>query len=262
MIDIMISMEDLNVVFGKARTAVHAVKNVSLNIAKGQSFGLVGESGSGKSTILRSIVRLCPIHSGQVKIDGIAVGKRRKKAELKRMQMVFQDPFGSLHPRHIINDVLKDPLHIHKFDNIEDRIVKMLDQVGLGPEFRYRYPHQISGGQRQRVAIARALILEPEILLLDEPTSALDVSVQAEILNLLMELREASDLTYLMVSHNLSVVGHMCNRIAVMNKGKIVEEISDKQLFSGDFQQDYTRQLWVASKGYDIDKIKMFKNYE
>lgn len=257
----MISLQGVNVVFGKAVSAVHAVKDASLHVAGGQSYGLVGESGSGKSTVLRAIAGLCPVSSGTISIDGTVVGPKRAKSQLRRMQMVFQDPFGSLHPRHTVNEILEEPLRIHGFGDVEDRITRMLAQVGLDTRFRFRYPHQISGGQRQRVAIARSLILEPEILLLDEPTSALDVSIQAEILNLLVELRETSGLTYLMVSHDLSVVGHMCDRISVMNKGKIVEEISDRQLFDGNFAEDYTRQLWVASKGYDADAIRRFRDF-
>ena len=257
----MVRLRGVNVTFGKAASPVHAVKDLSLEIAKGQSYGLVGESGSGKSTVLRAIAGLCPASSGTIEIDGSVVGSRRSKSQLRRMQMVFQDPFGSLHPRHTTNEILKEPLQIHGFKDADDRIEEMLNKVGLEPNFRFRYPHQLSGGQRQRVAIARSLILEPDILLLDEPTSALDASIQAEILNLLLALREESNLTYLMVSHNLSVVGHMCSRIAVMNRGKIIEEISDDQLFSGDVEQGYTRQLWVASKGYDPEAIDGFRDF-
>lgn len=257
----MISLQDVSVVFGKPKSPVHAVDGVSLEIAKGQTYGLVGESGSGKSTVLRAIAGLCPVSSGTIEVDGSTVGSTRSKSQRKHLQMVFQDPFGSLHPRHTVNEILKEPLRIHAFDDIEGRIVQMLQQVGLATHFRFRYPHQLSGGQRQRVAIARSLVLEPDILLLDEPTSALDVSIQAEILNLLMDLREARDLTYLMVSHNLSVVGHVCSRISVMNKGKVVEEISDQQLYRGDVQQGYTRQLWVASRGYDTDAIEQFRDF-
>ena len=257
----MINLQNVDVTFGKAASRVFAVKDVSLKIAEGQSYGLVGESGSGKSTVLRAIAGLWPISSGSIEVGGKPVGPKRSKSQLRRIQMVFQDPFGSLHPRHTVNEILKEPLAIHKFGNIGDRVNEMLDKVGLGPGFRFRYPHQLSGGQRQRVAIARSLILEPDILLLDEPTSSLDVSIQAEILNLLTELRRTANLTYLMVSHNLSVVGHVCSQIAVMNKGNIIEEISDDQLFSGDVQHGYTRQLWIASKGFDLDAIEQFRDF-
>ena len=148
------------------------------------------------------------------------------------------------------------------FEDFDERVVKALEEVGLGREFRFRFPHQLSGGQRQRIAIARALILEPRVVLLDEPTSALDVSVQAEILNLLVRLRADHGLTYLMVSHDLAVVGHLCKRIAVMNRGIIIEEMSDEQLRTGEMSEDYTRQLWVASKGYDLDELDKFVDFE
>jgi peptide/nickel transport system ATP-binding protein len=165
--------------------------------------------------------------------------------------MVFQDPFGSLHPRHTVDRALAEPIAVHGLADAEARIRRALDEVGLGPSFRFRYPHQLSGGQRQRVAIARALVLEPAILLLDEPTSALDVSIQAEVLNLLVELRRARALTLVLVSHNLAVVGHMCGRLAVMNAGRIVEELTVDQLRREAPREAYTRQLLRASRGYD-----------
>ena len=232
MADDMIAVQNLCVTFGHGRTQVDAVRNISFHVARGDAFGLVGESGSGKSTVLRAIARLIPDWTGSISIDGTELSHRRDRATARRMQMVFQDPYGSLHPRHTVNDILSEPLQIHRLDRHEPRILKALEDVGLGVELRFRYPHQISGGQRQRVAIARALILEPEIMLLDEPTSALDVSVQAEILNLLSRLRVEHGLTYLMVSHNLAVVAHLCERIAVMNRGRVVEELTAGQLRS------------------------------
>ena len=166
------------------------------------------------------------------------------------MQMVFQDPYGSLHPRQTVDSILREALIIHDFDNQDDRILKAIADVGLSLQHRYRYPHQLSGGQRQRVAIARALILSPSILLLDEPTSALDVSVQAEILNLLARLRQAYDLTSILVSHDLAVVAHLCSRIAVMQFGRIVEVISAGDLREGKAQESYTRELIAASRGF------------
>ncbi|MCL4126325.1 UNVERIFIED_CONTAM: hypothetical protein GTU68_011007, partial [Idotea baltica] len=222
--------------FGRARDRVDAVKSATFDVAQGESFGLVGESGSGKSTILRAITGLAPTWSGIIKVEGQSV-----------LQMVFQDPYASLHPRHSVDQVLGETLHLHGFKEIDDRVVKLLDDVGLGQKFRFRYPHQLSGGQRQRVAIARALAPEPKLLLLDEPTSALDVSVQAEILNLLADLRQEHKLTYLMVSHDLSVVGHMCDRLAVMKDGEIVEVMNVTELRALQASHPYSQQLLQAS---------------
>jgi peptide/nickel transport system ATP-binding protein len=220
----MIHVADLSVTFGHGRNAVQAVRGISFQVAEGESFGLVGESGSGKSTVLRALTGLNPDWSGRIEVAGQAQGARRDKAFYKSLQMVFQDPYGSLHPRHTVDRILAEPIAIHRLGETEERILKVLEEVGLGPRFRFRYPHQLSGGQRQRVAIARALILEPKVLLLDEPTSALDVSVQAEVLNLLARLRRERGLTYVLVSHNLAVVAHMCEGLAVMNHGLVVED--------------------------------------
>ena len=258
----MIEVEDLNVIFGHGQAQVHAVSGVSFSVERGQAFGLVGESGSGKSTILRAIARLTPDWTGSIRVNGETLGRRRDRATARHMQMVFQDPFGSLHPRHTVNDILSEPMEIHRMDNRDARIGQALKDVGLGIELRFRYPHQISGGQRQRVAIARALILEPEILLLDEPTSALDVSVQAEILNLLARLRAERNLTYIMVSHNLAVVAHICERVAVMNRGRFVEELTAEQLRAEKSKTDYTTQLILASKGYDREVARQIVTFE
>lgn len=251
----MIDIKDLNIHFGKGASAIHAVRDASFSVADGESYGIVGESGSGKSTILRALAGLIDTWTGDMFVDGQNLTRSRDKSARKLLQMVFQDPYGSLHPRRTVNDTLREPLTIHGFDSVDERIVKALEEVGLGKEFRFRFPHQLSGGQRQRIAIARALILEPRVVLLDEPTSALDVSVQAEILNLLVRLRAAHGLTYLMVSHDLAVVGHLCSRIAVMNRGAIIEEATDEDMRTGDMKHAYTRQLWVASKGYDAEAL-------
>lgn len=243
----MLDIEGLNVWFGTARDRVDAVKAASFSVAEGESFGLVGESGSGKSTILRAITGLAPTWSGRIAVQQTALTGKRPKAFFKTVQMVFQDPYASLHPRHSVDQVLGETLHLHGFRDIDARVVKLLDDVGLGAKFRFRYPHQLSGGQRQRVAIARALAAEPTLLLLDEPTSALDVSVQAEILNLLSDLREAQRLTYLMVSHDLSVVGHMCDRLAVMKDGEIVEIMDVAALRRMEAQHPYAQHLLQAS---------------
>ncbi len=241
----------LNVVFGEAEDRVHAVRDASFSVQAGETFGLVGESGSGKSTVLRAIAGLNRDWSGHLLIDGVEQKAERSLGSFKDVQMVFQDPFGSLHPRHTVDRVLAEPIAIHKLSGAEARILSILRDVGLGPEFRFRYPHQLSGGQRQRVAIARTLMLDPRILLLDEPTSALDVSVQAEILNLLKRLKKEHGFTFILVSHDLSVIAHMCDRLAVMNAGRIVEEMSIGQLRAQRFDHPYTRQLLSASLGYD-----------
>lgn len=244
-----IDINGLNVWFGDYDERVDAVKNANLSVPKGGSFGLVGESGSGKSTILRAITGLAPTWSGGMNILGEELGKTRSRDFYRNVQMVFQDPYASLHPRHSVDQVLSETLSLHGFTDIDTRIAKLLDDVGLGPSFRFRYPHQLSGGQRQRVAIARALAPEPQILLLDEPTSALDVSVQAEILNLLTDLRAEHDLTYLMVSHDLAVVGHICTEIAVMQLGEIVETLSVENMRALKTNHPYTRHLLESSLG-------------
>ena len=240
----------LTVHFGSRENPVWAVENLDINIQKGESFGLVGESGSGKSTVLRAICGLVPIHNGKLRIDGEELKYPRSKSFYQRVQMVFQDPYGSLHPRHTVDRTLNDPLAIHKLDRREYRIGKALDEVGLDESFRFRYPHQLSGGQRQRIAIARALILQPKILLLDEPTSALDASIQAEVLNLLDRLKAERGLTYLMVSHDLAVVSHMCDRLLVMQFGRSVELLDKSSLRDQSPRQQYTMNLLEASKGF------------
>ncbi|AXI47855.1 ABC transporter ATP-binding protein [Sulfitobacter sp. SK012] len=243
----MLTVENLSVWFGGGRDRVDAVRHASFHVERGASFGLVGESGSGKSTILRVIMGLVPNWSGAISVDETPVAKKRQKAFYKTVQMVFQDPYASLHPRHSVDQVLGETLHLHGFRDIDARVVKLLDDVGLGAKFRFRYPHQLSGGQRQRVAIARALAPEPSILLLDEPTSALDVSIQAEILNLLTDLRSEHRLTYVMVSHDLSVVGHMCEHLAVMRDGEIVEIMDVETLRNAQARHAYSQELFAAS---------------
>jgi peptide/nickel transport system ATP-binding protein len=257
----MIEVEGLNVAFGRGRDAVRAVREVSFRVAEAESFGLVGESGSGKSTVLRALCGLNPHWSGRMTVDGKALAPKRDKAFFKLVQMVFQDPYGSLHPRHTVDRILSEPIAIHGLSEPDRRISQALEEVGLGPRFRYRFPHQLSGGQRQRVAVARALILEPRILLLDEPTSALDVSVQAEVLNLLQRLKRERELTYVLVSHNLAVVAHMCGRLAVMNHGAVVEELSVEQLKTATPSERYTQQLLTASLGYDRAAVDRFEDF-
>jgi peptide/nickel transport system ATP-binding protein len=258
----MIGIENLNVSFGIGPRTVHAVRDVSCRVDSGESFGLVGESGSGKSTVLRALSGLNPDWTGRMTVAGETLQRRRPKSFHKRVQMVFQDPYASLHPRHTVDRILLEPLAIHGLDERERRVLQALDEVGLGPRFRYRFPHQLSGGQRQRVAIARALILQPSVLLLDEPTSSLDVSIQAEILNLLWRLRRERGLTYVLVSHNLAVIAHMCDRLAVMNAGRIVEQLDVVSLREGDFAHAYTRQLFEASRGYDREAADRFVTFD
>ncbi|WP_020594471.1 ABC transporter ATP-binding protein [Kiloniella laminariae] len=248
--DATLEISNLDVFFGQGMERLQAVKDVSFSVAKGGSFGLVGESGSGKSTVLRTISGLVGDWKGTININGKSMDYRRDRAFYKTIQMVFQDPYASLHPRHTIDRTLSEPLILHGVGDRDDRVDQALLDVGLGTAFRFRYPHQLSGGQRQRVAIARALMLEPEIMLLDEPTSALDVSVQAEILNLLADLRQNKNLTYLLVTHNLAVVAHMCEDIAVMNRGEIVEVMSVETMRKAEPQHPYTRELLLASEGY------------
>src|SRR5262249_51248773 len=181
----VIDIADVTVSFGSGTYRIDAVRGVSFNVASGEAFGLVGESGCGKSTLLRAIAGLQDMAGGTIALAGHNVGAKRSRADRRLVQMVFQDPYGSLNPTHTVDRILSEPLAIQGLDNVDRRIEQALGEVGMGSQHRFRYPHQISGGQRQRIAIARALIMEPKILLLDEPTSALDLSVQAEILNLL-----------------------------------------------------------------------------
>jgi len=233
-----------------------AVADTSFQVEPGGSFGLVGESGSGKSTVLRAICGLAPLAAGSVKLLGEAAGadtvlpRPGSKPFRRLVQMVFQDPYGSLHPRQTVDRILAEPLAIHHMSDAEARIERALDEVGLGTGYRFRYPHQLSGGQRQRIAIARALILEPQILLLDEPTSALDASVQAEVLNLLEDLRRRRGLTFVMVSHDLAVVTHLCERLMVMQRGQTVELVSSADLAASRVSHPYTRNLMEASTGF------------
>jgi peptide/nickel transport system ATP-binding protein len=250
----LIRVRDLRVTFGSGDRLTRAVDGVSFTVEQGEVFGLVGESGCGKSTILRALSGLNPDWQGEMAIGAHDLGHRRTRAEALAMgrlvQMVFQDPYGSLHPKHTVETALLEPIRIHGLDQPARRIERVLTEVGLSPAFRYRYPHQLSGGQRQRVAIARALILSPRVLLLDEPTSALDVSVQAEILNLLSEIRRIESLTYILVSHDFGVIAHMCQRLAVMNHGVILEELTVPDLVAGRMAHAYTRELYEASAGY------------
>ncbi len=242
-----VSIRDLSVSFG----AVKVLHEVSLNVAPGECFGLVGESGSGKSTILRCASMLNENWTGTVRIGDQDIRQMPVRDRCRTLQMVFQDPYGSLHPRHSIRSALEEGLRVNGIGERAERMALAMRDVGLPVDFLDRYPHQLSGGQRQRVAIARALILEPDVLFLDEPTSALDVSVQAEVLNLLVRLQQEKGFTYLMVSHDLAVVDHMCDRFAIMQHGHIVEILPREAITEGTATQPYSRELIGASLEYE-----------
>jgi oligopeptide/dipeptide ABC transporter ATP-binding protein len=227
---------------------LRAVDGVDLDIAKGEALALVGESGSGKSTFALALAGLRPPDRGEILFSGRSLSKRRSSADQRRIQMVFQDPYSSLNPRLTVGSMLRELIRVHHIvpaGQADAYCKEMLTLVGLGPEAMKAFPRQFSGGQRQRVAIARALVLKPDVLVADEPVSALDVSVQATVLNLLGDLRSELGLTLLLISHNLAVVRHLCDRVAVMYLGRIVEVAPTEQLFS-DPRHPYTRGLLAA----------------
>jgi peptide/nickel transport system ATP-binding protein/oligopeptide transport system ATP-binding protein len=235
--------------------AIRAVDGIDFDVHAGETFGIVGESGSGKSTTARLIARLLDPTAGEVWFDGRNITSLRGsclKLLRRELQMVFQDPYSSLNPRRTIGSIVAEPLAIHRVE--PDRAARrravheLLDMVGLNPEHYNRYPHEFSGGQRQRIGIARALALGPKLLIADEPVSALDVSIQAQVLNLLGDLQRRLGLTLVFISHDLSVVRHMCDRIAVMHDGKIVETASNQELY-GSPRDPYTRELLAAIPG-------------
>ena len=236
---------------GRPSGILRAVDGVTFDIERGQCLGLVGESGCGKSTAARTIIGLHRATSGSVRLGGeelVGLGRRAWLPYRRRIQMIFQDPYASLDPRQTVASILAEPLHIHHMGKPRDRKLRamaLLEAVGLNPRHINRYPHEFSGGQRQRIGIARSLALEPEVLVCDEPVSALDVSIQAQILNLLGELKERFDLAYLFIAHDLAVVRHICDSVAVMYLGKVVEHASRDQLFESP-RHPYTQALLSA----------------
>ncbi|EOS58567.1 ABC transporter ATP-binding protein [Paenibacillus barengoltzii] len=245
--------------FGKSQQFVKAVDDISFTVHRGETFGLVGESGCGKSTTGRSLLRLIEPTGGKVIFEGediTALSPEALRRKRKDMQIVFQDPFSSLDPRHTVQRILEEPLIVHGAGNAKERkqmIDRLIDVVGLTQSHLQRYPHQFSGGQRQRIGIARALSLQPKLIVADEPVSALDVSIQSQVVNLLQDLQEEFGLTYIFIAHDLSVVKHICDRVAVMYLGRIVE-IADKNKLYSSPQHPYTQALLSAVPQPDPDK--------
>ncbi len=239
------------IIFQRVVGQVRAVDGISFSIERGQTMGLVGESGSGKTTIGRTIVRLYKPTAGNILFDNkdlATLGGEELRQMRQRVQMIFQDPYASLNPRYTIGSLIAEPMHIYKVASraeIHERTAELLHVVGLRPEYIDRYPHEFSGGQRQRIAVARALSINPEFVIADEPVSALDVSIRAQVLNLLQRLQQQFNLTYLFVSHDLSVVRHVADRIAVMYLGKIVE-LSDRDELYAAPKHPYTKALLSA----------------
>ena len=249
----LVEVQDLTVKFGSKRHPFTAVDRVSFHIFQGETFGLVGESGSGKTTIGRAIIRIHPTAGGKILYDGRQINGRISRQldqeVTQKIQMIFQDPMSSLNERAKVDYIVSEGLYSrgHHLPEKErqEKVAKALSDVGLLPEFASRFPHEFSGGQRQRIGIARALIMEPDFIIADEPISALDVSIRAQVLNLLSQLQKERGLTYLFIAHDLSVVRFICDRIAVIQKGKIVELAESEELFAHPFHP-YTQALLSA----------------
>lgn len=265
----VLKVRDLEVTFGSGRHKFRAVKGVSFDVYRGETFGIVGESGSGKTTIGRSIIRVYPASAGSIQFDGQEITGRISK-ELDRqitqkIQMIFQDPMASLNERAKIDYIVSEGLQGRGLSKseISEKVNKALRAVGLPPEFATRFPHEFSGGQRQRIGIARALIMDPEFIIADEPISALDVSIRAQVLNLMSQLQKERGLTYLFISHDLSVMRFICDRIAVVHKGEIVEMSDTETLFEHP-THPYTRALLSAipQPNPDVEKHKVLEIYD
>ena len=267
-------------VFQKTISTVHAVKKVSLSLMKGETLGIVGESGSGKSTLGNAILNVLRLTAPDVKISGkVAFLQNNEEIELlhlsrsemkpyrKHIQMIFQDPYSSLNPRMIVKDIIREPLNINTTlttSEKDEKVAWLLDKVGLSMEQSNRYPHEFSGGQRQRIGIARALATDPAIIIADEPVSALDVSIQAQIINLMMDLQDEFNLSILFIAHDLSVVKHISDRVGVMFSGELVEIQDTNQIFNHP-KHDYTKELLRAipqpdPKGREERKVQRLKN--
>lgn len=265
--DVILSVRDLEVSFGSFK----AVKGVSFDVYRGETFSLVGESGSGKTTIGRAIVRINPTSAGEILFEGKKInGKIDKETDrwvIKNMQMVFQDPAASLNDRATIDYIVSEGIRNFKLyktdEERKEKVMKALTDVGLLPEHISRYPHEFSGGQRQRIGVARAMIMEPKLLVADEPISALDVSIRAQVLNLLKALQERTGLTTIFIAHDLSVVRFVSDRIAVINKGRIVELCASEELFKNTFHP-YTKSLLSAIPLPDpqVEKNKILISYD
>jgi peptide/nickel transport system ATP-binding protein len=255
--DIYLRVRDLQVIYGQGKNSLAAVNEVSFDVAKGETLGLVGESGCGKTTLGKALIRLVEPMSGVVEVEeknllDLSAGEWRKKS--RQFQMIFQDPYGSLNPRIPVGEAIREPLQVYRIgkdrEEQQARVYELLEQVQLPRSYYWRYPHEFSGGQRQRISIARALALQPEFLICDECVSALDVSVQAQVLNLLKDLQELYQFTCLFISHDLSVIRFMSDRILVMQAGKIVERGKAEDIFES-AQQEYTQELLAAvPKGF------------
>ena len=266
----ILELKNVSVDFGSGRKKLRAVNNVSFDIYKGETFGLVGESGSGKTTIGRAIIRIHPTADGEItfkgeKING-RIAKQLDRDITRKIQMIFQDPMASLNERAKVDYIVSEGIVSDKSISKAQRrqmVDEALDEVGLLPEFASRFPHEFSGGQRQRIGIARALIMRPEFVIADEPISALDVSIRAQVLNLMSELQKKRGLTYLFISHDLSVMRFICDRIAVIHKGKLVELCETEKLFQHPLHP-YTRALLsaVPQPDPDSEKVKVLTTYD
>jgi len=267
-VEMLLNVENLKVhfpirkgLFSKTVGYVYAVDGVSFDLSRGETIGLVGESGCGKTTTGLAVLRLIEPTGGKVSFQGVDISQRDKSQlrSLKReMQIIFQDPYSSLNPRLTVNQIISDPMEIHGVypgKERAERVAYLLEKVGLTPEHGRRYPHEFSGGQRQRIGIARALTLNPKLIIGDEPVSALDVSIQAQIINLLIDLQAEFELSYIIIAHDLAVVEHICDRIAVMYLGKVVEMATYNELYT-DPKHPYTKALLSAIPVSDPKAIK------